>query len=86
MAVASERYVHFLVDVSSRLPQRCRVSLAALAALEGACPTSTHLSRATPLFLKHRRTIEELARGKLNAAKEPVKWISISACDADVAH
>lgn len=83
MAVASERYVHFLVDVSGRLPQRCRVSLAALAALEGTCPINTQLDRATGLFLKHRRMIEAVARIKLSDAKEPTKWLTIAADDVN---
>jgi hypothetical protein len=32
MAIASDKYVHFQLDIDGRLPQRCRVSFAALAA------------------------------------------------------
>ena len=85
MAVASERYVHFLVDVTGRPPQRCRVSLGALATLEGICPANALLLQATRLFLKYRRVIESAAKMKLYAAKEPTRWITIAADDLDLA-
>jgi hypothetical protein len=85
MVFASERYVHFLIDVAGTLPQRCRVSMSALASLEGICPTTAQLDQATRLFLKHRSVIETTARVKLSAAKEPTKWLTIAADDLDVA-
>ncbi len=84
MVSASERYVHFLVDLSGRPPQRCRVSLRALAALEGSCPFTTELDQATRLFLKHRRLIEAVARMKLSKAKDPAKWLTIAVDDVDL--
>jgi hypothetical protein len=88
MAVASERYVHFLLDLAGRPPQRCRVSLRALATLEGTCPTTTQLAHSTGLFLKHRRAIEATARMKLSDAKEkePPKWVTVAAEDLDLTH
>lgn len=83
MVFASERYVHFLVDVAGRPPQRCRVSLGALANLEGRCPTTARLDQASRLFLKHRPTIEALAQMKLASAKEPMKWLTIATDDVD---
>jgi hypothetical protein len=34
MAIASDKYIHFLIDTDGR-PQRCRVTFGALAMLEG---------------------------------------------------
>ncbi len=81
--MTSERYVHFLVKVTSGLPQRCRVSLRVLATLDGTCPISAQLEQATRLFLKHHRMIESLARRKLSSSKEPMKWVTIAANDLD---
>jgi hypothetical protein len=84
MVFASERYVHFLVDMTGRPPQRCRVSLGALATLEGICPTTARLDHASRLFLKHRPTIEALARMKLASTREPGKWLTIATDDVDL--
>jgi hypothetical protein len=84
MAIASERYVHFLVDLSGRLPQRCRVSFTALAILEGVSILNAHREQSMRLFMKHRRLIEDVARRKLFLTKEPAKWISVVAEDLDL--
>jgi hypothetical protein len=83
MAFASERYVHFLLDIAGRPPQRCRVSFSALAILEGIHPVPTPPHRATALFLKHRKTIEAVAREKFKSSAYPQAWISVDADDVD---
>lgn len=86
MAVASERYVHFLLDLAGRPPQRCRVSMRALATLEGICPTTAQLHHSTGLFLKHRGKIEATARMKLSGQNEAPKWVTVAAEDLDLEH
>jgi hypothetical protein len=81
MAIASERFVHFLVDVPGRVPQRCRVSFTVLAILEGTGVLNAHRDQSMRLFMKHRRLIEAADRRKLFLAKEPAKWISVAAED-----
>jgi hypothetical protein len=75
MAVASERFVHFLVDLNGKPPQRCRVSFAALDILEGASILKAHRDQSMRLFMKHRRLIEAVARRKVLLATEKAKWI-----------
>lgn len=82
MAVASERYVHFLLDLARRPPQRCRVSLRALAMLEGTSGAELH--QFTILFLKHRGIIEATARMKLSEQRESTKWVTVAAEDLDL--
>jgi hypothetical protein len=84
MAIASERYVHFLIDLDGRLPQRCRVSFLALAFLEGSSPLDAHRDQCIRLFMKHRRVIEDIARRKSLLLREPAKWVSIAAGDLPV--
>jgi hypothetical protein len=84
MAIASERYVHFLLDLAGRPPQRCRVSLRALATLEGICPSTAHPAHSTGLFLRHRGIIEATARMKLSEEKEPTKWVTVAAEDLEL--
>jgi hypothetical protein len=84
MAVASERFVHFLVDLNGKPPQRCRVSFAALTILEGASILNAHRDQSMRLFIKHRRLIEAVARRKVLLATEKAKWISIAAEDLDL--
>jgi hypothetical protein len=80
MAVASERYVHFLLD-HERGPQRCRVSFAALTIIEWPDEPIVHRHHALRIFMKNRWMIEAIARIKLSRTKEPMKWISIDADD-----
>jgi hypothetical protein len=84
MAIASERFVHFLIDVCGMPPQRCRVSFSALAILEGISLLNAHRDQSMRLFMKHRRLIEDVARRKLFLSKEPAKWISIVAEDLNL--
>jgi hypothetical protein len=81
MVFASERFVHFLVDIPGRSPQRCRISLLALATLEGMCPDTAQLDQSTVLFLKHRRTIEKIALMKSAATAGPTRWVTVSVGD-----
>ncbi|MEH2469246.1 hypothetical protein V1281_001501 [Nitrobacteraceae bacterium AZCC 2161] len=81
MAVAGERFVHFLLDLDGSPPQRCRVSFAALALLEEMVPLSAHRDQSMRIFRKHRRMIEGIARTKVSTLKAPTKWISILAGD-----
>lgn len=84
MAVATERYVHFLLDLNGRPPQRCRVSFTALAALEGTGELTTHREQSMRLFMKHRRFIESIARMKWSGLAEPTKWVTVAAEDLDL--
>jgi hypothetical protein len=84
MAVVSERYVHFLLDLAGRPPQRCRVSLRALASLEGIRPSTAQLQHSRGLFLKHRGIIEATARMKLSEEKETSEWVTVAAEDLDL--
>jgi hypothetical protein len=79
MAVASERYVHFLL----RPPQRCRVSLSALAALAGICPRTAHPAHSTGLFLKHHGDYRGNRADEVVRA-EPTKWVTVAAEDLDL--
>jgi hypothetical protein len=81
MAIASDKYVHFQLDMEGRPPQRCRVSFAALAALEGIGPLHAHRDQSMRFFMKHRRLIEAIATRKSSLVKEPTKWVSIAAED-----
>lgn len=84
VVIASERYVHFLVDLDGRLPQRCRISFLALAFLEGSSPLDAHRDQSMRLFMKHRRVIEDIARRKTLLLKEPAQWVSVAAGDLPV--
>jgi hypothetical protein len=84
MAVATERYVHFLIDVNGKPPQRCRVSFAALATLEGVIALTAHREQCMRLFMKHRRVIEAIARMKLSELQQPTTWVTIAAEDLDL--
>jgi hypothetical protein len=84
MAIASDRYVHFQLDMDGRLPQRCRVTFTALAAIEGTGPLHAHRDQSMRLFMKHRRRIEAIATKKSFLVKEPTKWVSIAAEDLDL--
>ena len=81
MALAGERFVHFLVDLDGRPPQRCRISFTALAIMEGGVPLGAHRDQAMRVFIKHRRMIEAIARIKISRLTEPAKWISIGVDD-----
>jgi hypothetical protein len=84
MAIASERYVHFLIDVPGRLPQRCRVSFAALATLEGIGLLNAHRDQSMRVFMKHRRLIEAVARRKQFLSQDQAKWLLIAMEDLDL--
>jgi hypothetical protein len=81
MAVANERYVHFLLDQERGPAQRCRISFAALTLIEWPDEPIIHRHHSLRIFMKHRWMIEEIARIKLTRMKEPMKWISIDAGD-----
>jgi hypothetical protein len=82
MTLVTEQYVHFLLDVNGRPPQRCRVSFAALAALEGTYPaTANNRDQCTRLFMKHRRLIEAIARMKFSGLTESTTWVTVEAED-----
>jgi hypothetical protein len=81
MAVASERYVHFLLDQEGKPPQRCRVSFAALTLTEWPAQPIANRHQSVRVFMKHRWMIEAIARIKLSRMKDPTKWISIEADD-----
>ena len=81
MAAENEKYVHFLLDVGGRPPQRCRVSFTALALLEGVCIPDVDRHQSMQIFMKHRELIEAIAKRKLFLSKEPAKWVSIAEDD-----
>lgn len=81
MAVASERYVHFLLDQEGKPPQRCRISFAALTLIEWPDQPIANRNQSVRVFMKHRWMIEAIARIKLSRMKERSKWVSIDADD-----
>ena len=83
MAIASNKYVHFLIDMDGR-PQRCRVSFGALAMLEGFDLPYAHRDQSIRIFIKHRRVIEAIARKKIFSIKPPTDWVLITAEDLDL--
>ncbi len=83
MAIASDKYIHFLIDTNGS-PQRCRVSFGALAMLEGYEIPYVHRDLSMRIFIRHRRVIEAIARRKISNIKLPAEWILITPEDLDL--